>query len=369
MPTANIDSLTLNSVFDNQDQSADRINWFELYQPSADFWNIRTTSDFVNEAWYRDTNGANTFKFNFTAVVTEPGKETSTTIIEEVGSLINICPIIYEDDGTTDVTNGTVTLPQTSPLESLLVTVKARNGANIPNAEKDLSWAIKSAVNSSGNPVPFGNPNVVPGSYFSISQIEDATGHYKECKLYNNKIQEGDLIPVDTYTIVLKVEDADPCEKEVTIEAQIGTQPNQIRYKYWGPNTAAGTLPRQAMQIHITDSGPLNGYYLWKGNEEQWLDLVYSASSSGLIEIQNTNAYKSTDPNPSNCSLSKWIYSPTEAGAQGLYEICEGEQLYGFGNLVATDVNFPSNSMQWLWLFKGTNYQAYPQRWNSLSGL
>ena len=289
VPTIYIDSLTLNSVFDNQEQPADRTNWFELYKepnPLVDFWNIKTTEKFVNEAWYRDANGANTFKFNFTAVVTEQGKSPSTTIIEEVGSLINICPKIYKTDET-EVTNGTVTLPQTSPLINELVTVKARNGANILNAEEDLSWAIKSAVDSSGNLVPFGDPAVVPGSYFSISQVEDTANHYKECTLYNNKNQIGNLIPVDTYTIVLEVEDAAPCEKKVTIEAQIGTQPNQIRYKYWGKNEAAGTGPWQGMQIHITDSGPLNGYYLWKGNEEQWLAMLEDAmSDSGLVEIQ-----------------------------------------------------------------------------------
>ena len=348
VPALYIDSLDLNSVFDNQEQPADRTDWFYLH-PVGDFWNIRTTSNFVNEAWYRDANGGNTFKFNFTAVVTEPGKSPSTTIIEEVGSLINIDPKIYKNDGT-DVIGGTITLPQTSPLTNELVIVKARNGANIPNAERDLFWAIKSAVDSSGKTV----------SYFSISQAEDTANHYKKCTLYNNKIQSSDLIPVDTYTIVLEVEDAAASKEQVTIEVQIGTQPNQIRYKYWGPNEAADQGSRQAMQIHITDSGSLNGYYLWKGTEEQWRVMLEAAmQNSGLVEIQNTLAFKSTDtyPNNRNCA-NNWIYSPDESLAQGLYQVCAGD-VYEFGGLVTSSCG-SSNSMQWWWDWHAHNPYCYP---------
>ena len=357
MPALYIDSLDLNSVFDNQEQPADRTDWFYLH-PVGDFWNIRTTSKFVEEAWYRDANGGNTFKFNFTAVVTEPGKSPSTTIIEEVGSLINIDPKIYKNDGT-DIIGGTITLPQTSPLKNELVIVKARNGANIPNAERDLFWAIKSAVDSSGNLVPFGDPAVVPGPYFSISQAEDTANHYKKCTLYNNKNQSSDLIPVDTYTIVLEVEDAAASKEQVTIEVQIGTQPNQIRYKYWGPNEAAETGARQAVQIHITDSGPLNGYYLWKGTEEQWGIMLNTAmEDGGLVQIQNTDAYKYSDLVLDKCASSRWIYATTEAEAQIAYEVCAGDVLE-FGNLVTSSCG-SSNSMQWWWDWHAHNPYCYP---------
>jgi hypothetical protein len=76
------------------------------------------------------------------------------------------------------------------------------------------------------------------------------------------------------------------------------------------------------VQIHITDSGPLNGFYLWKGNEEQWNE--YLDDVNGIVEIQNTGAFKATDPNSSNCGSSRWIYSPNESLAQGLYEVCAG---------------------------------------------
>jgi hypothetical protein len=318
VPTANIDSLTLNSVFDNQSTPNDRgpngDSWFELYQPSADFWNIRTTSNFVNQAWFSATTGANTFTFNFTAVVTEPGKSPSTTIIQDVGVLGNICPIIYEDDGITDVTNSSITLPQTPPIQNELITVKAKNGANDPNSEKDLSWAIKSAVDSNGNAVPFGGAQ---NSYFSITQVAD--GNYWNCTLYNNKTQTNNLIPVDTYTIILEVEDAEPCIKEVTIIVQIGTQPNQIRYKYWDNNPAFESFDTAGMQIHITDSGPLNGYYLWAGTEEQFEK--YLEDANGIVEIENTTAFKITE-NSNKCATSRWRYAPTEGEVETLVDIC-----------------------------------------------
>jgi hypothetical protein len=341
VPTANINSLTLNSVFDDQLTTNDRgpggDNWFELYQPSADFWNIRVTSNFVNGAWFSAINGANTFTFNFTAVVTEPGKSPSTTIIQDVGVLGNICPIIYEDDGVTDVTNGSITLPQTPPIQNELITVKAKNGANDPNSEKDLSWAIKSAVDSNGNAVPFGGAQ---NSYFSITQTED--GNYKNCKLYNNKYQTSNLIPVDTYTVVLEVEDAEPCIKEVTIIVQIGTQPNQIRFKYWDKNPAYTSGSAQGMQIHITDSGSLNGYYFWGGTEEEWE--TYLEDVNGIVEIENTDARKIGDPDNEKCTTSRWKYATTEAGIVTLIELCNAP--YPVGNLNYTE-------MQSFWEFYG----------------
>jgi hypothetical protein len=140
---------------------------------------------------------------------------------------------------------------------------------------------------------------------------------------------------------------------------QIGTQPNQIRYKYWGENEAAPAGTRQAVQIHITDSGSLNGYYLWKGNEDQWRVMLEEAmSSSGLVQIQNTDAYKFGDLVLDKCASSRWIYATTEAEAESAYEVCAGD-IFGFGHLVTSSCN-SSDSMQWWWDWHKHNPYCYP---------
>ena len=267
------DTFDLNSVLDNESPTpSDVTHWFELYEVTANtnIYNIKVTQDFVDEAWYSSTNGANDFNFSFTSVI-----DGVTTNYNQTASLSNADPIMSGPDN-----NGTTPTPAVNYSASFSIspgdigTFTAVNGANAAgNQGKDITWSITAT-----------KEGVDYGSSFSV--VVTQTGALSTCVLKNVNASG---VPSGVYTLKLKCIDAGQAFQEITITAQLGIIPVSVVEHSFTYSTGSDNGPRRTLRlttIEVSNSPDpllLNGFYGVTGS--------WSQISNGVntITLKKTN--------------------------------------------------------------------------------
>ncbi len=251
------DTFVLSSVLDNKSPTpSDVSHWFELYEvtPNTNIYNIKVTQDFVDEAWYSSTNGANDFNFSFTSVI-----DGATTNYNQTASLSNADPIMSGPDN-----NGTTPTPaidystNNSTLPSDIGTFTAVNGANTAgNQGRDITWSITATKGG-----------VDYGSSFNV--VVTQTAVLSTCILKNVNTSG---VPSGVYTLKLKCIDAAQAFQEITITAQLGVVPIRVtdygfRYNTQTPENPSFSKSNVCL-IEVNNSpdpGNTNGYYAINGS-------------------------------------------------------------------------------------------------------
>ena len=278
------DTFVLSSVLDNKSPTPlDVSHWFELYEvtPNTNIYNIKVTQDFVDEAWYSSTNGANDFNFSFTSVI-----DGATTNYNQTASLSNADPIMSGPGN-----NGTTPTPainystNNSTLPSDIGRFTAVNGANTAgNQGRDIIWSVTATKNG-----------VDYGSSFDVSV--GGTNTISSCVLKNIATNG---VPTGIYDIKLKCFDAGDAFQEITITAQLGLIPVRVtdyefRYNYQTPENPAFRSSNVCLieVYNNPDPGNTNGYYAINGS--------WNSISNGVTTV---NLKKSNDG-----SGGTWYYS------------------------------------------------------------
>jgi len=284
------DTFVLNSVLDNELPTPSNVtNWFELYEVTANtnIYNIRVTQDFVDEAWYSSTNGANDFNFSFTSVI-----DGVTTNYNQTASLSNADPIMSGPNN-----NGTTPTPainystNSSTLPSDIGTFTAINGANAAgNQGKDITWSITATKGG-----------VDYGSSFGVTVTD--TNTLSTCVLKNVNTSG---VPSGIYTLKLKCIDAGQAFQEITITAQLGIIPIRVtdyifRYNYQTPENPAFSFASVCL-IEVDnnpDPAGTDGFYAINGS--------WNSISNGVTVVN----LKQTDSGTGGT----WFYGTTKTAA------------------------------------------------------
>ena len=268
------DTFVLNSVLDNESPTpSDVTHWFELYEVTANtnIYNIKVTQDFVDEAWYSSTNGANDFNFSFTSVI-----DGVTTNYNQTASLSNADPIMSGPDN-----NGTTPTPaidystNASAFASNIGTFTAVNGANnAGNQGKNITWSITASKGG-----------VDYGSSFGLTVTETDT--LSTCVLKNVSQTQ---IPSGVYILKLKCIDAGQASKEITITTQVGVVPIRVTDYVLKYNTGSISNPSFSFSPvclivveNAGNPGNLNGFYAVNGS---WVNISNGVS---VINIKQSN--------------------------------------------------------------------------------
>ena len=277
IPDTKIDSFVITSVFNTQETPLDVSSYFILEEVSAGFYNIKVTSDFVNNVFYSSDQGLRVWNFTFTAVIND-GSEIVNNIINKTINLNNVKPVTAPRGTLSIDTDGSV---------STLTTFEATNGADSsnPNRGKEINWFIHSQTGANSGAV----------NYFGVSFSN--TDILSTCDLLNNRV--GDL-PVDIYTVVLRAEDAGGAHAEITITINNSIQVNYVREYTFTVNQVdyAFTL------INAVDPSDPNksGYYAY-------LDTWSNLTGLGFtVQLDYTNSAKIGCPVQPN----KWIFKSSE---------------------------------------------------------
>ena len=277
---ANIDSFNLDSVFTTQTTPLDVSSYFELYEVDPallpGFYNIKVTSDFVDNVFYGSNQGLRVWNFTFTAVI-----DGVVNIIEKQIDLSNVVPVM--------VPTGTLSI-DTDGFDSILTTLTATNGASADNPHRgeEINWFIHSQSGANAGTV----------NYFSVSFSN--TERLSTCNLLNDLVG---ILPSDVYTVVLRAEDAGGLFDEIIITINSSIRVNYVRqYDF----TVTGTTYYFTL-INAVDSTDPNksGYYAYL---DTWGNL---AGLSLDIDLDYTNSAKTGCP----ISPNKWIFKASESTA------------------------------------------------------
>ena len=233
---------------------------------------VKVTQDFVDEAWYSSTNGANDFNFSFTSVI-----DGVTTNYNQTASLSNANPIMSGPNN-----NGTTPTPainystnsSTSPSD--IGTFTAVNGANAAgNQGKDITWSITATKGG-----------VDYGSSFGLTVTE--TNTLSTCVLKNVNTAG---VPSGIYTLKLKCIDAGQAFQEITITAQLGIIPIRVtdyifRYNYSTQENPFFRLKYVCLIEVDNDPDPAgtNGFYAINGS---WNSISNGVTTINLKQIND----------------------------------------------------------------------------------
>jgi hypothetical protein len=283
IPNSDISSFTLVSVFTNEVTPQNVTSRFQLYQSTPNDYstnNVRTQNPFHYFNYYGSDAGKRTFSFQFSVTTDDgTGSPPVTTIINKTANLLNVAPVIYQNDGTT-LQPPTENLGSLERATTTLKQLKGKNGAtsNSNFEGENLAWSW-SAVNSSG-------ANAT--SYFTVNST--AGQDISSATLVNNS---PGTIPVDTYTITVTLTDAGSSTDSTVFTAFFGAVPTSIveavyRFVYSGGG-GGGFNDQLGVLIEITGRANTseNGFYYIPGS---WSNLQTTADSSNNIEIDRTNA-------------------------------------------------------------------------------
>jgi hypothetical protein len=304
--TSTITSLTLLSVFDREGTPQNVTTYFNLVNDGAFNYNVQTTSGntdrFIENVYYGDSAARRQFDFTFSAVLTDGGNSTETTITQEA-ILGNVMPQIFASNGTSPP-NGTLgTIGRTT---STILTITGKNGGNSNHSGKDLDWDITSATGSSGNTV----------SHFSL--ITSNTNSLSTCQVINNQSQAG--IPADNYTIVLRLQDPGGAVDTLTITVSFGNSISTVRRREAILETNNySTSDVEFVELYFNEGLSTDGYYLYDGT---WEELTLTADSSNNIQVDRTGASFTTG-GTTTCGSADWGRGSTGAAARDALEECE----------------------------------------------
>jgi hypothetical protein len=284
VPSAEIDSLTLNSVFNTESNSQNNTTYFHFYQVSIDpapkTYNIKTTQEFLNNVYYGGIAEQRIWNFNFTSVV-----NGVTSYITRSISLKNLPPVIITPPGDTLTVN-------INPETVLVTTLEAVNGANNASLVKgqELSWQIHSITRSGG------------GSAAGFFSLEVSNTSLLSTCLVKNELSSS--LPIEDYTLVIRVTDGGGAYDELTLTIKTGVailpgqvtnveiqiaQEDQYGYIFYDFD--------YVVFIEVTESSipSQNGLYMYS---QAWGNL---GQGGGLVTIDYTNAVdlQSSCPNSS----------------------------------------------------------------------
>ena len=305
-PVTDYSSFVLLSAFDNQNPEQNVLTaaggtYFELVGTSSvNSYNVRVTSNFVNNIFYGSNEEVRIFTLTFQATLA-PGGETidyTETII-----LGNTNPEMYRNpnDPPTDIIPSFLDLGSLSnPISAstiLLTTIYGRNGANTldnPNTSNDLTWKIDSVVDSENN-------NVTGSTDFTLEIINDiaVTPWVETCKVKNSLVPPNS-IPSKNYTLAISLSDAAGAVRNLILNVFYLTLPTDVIER----NYAIGGNSYRFVEVqfdNLTSAG--NGFYIYTGT---WSDLT-----SGLIgnTIAINNPTQNADSCPFNAStVPSWYY-------------------------------------------------------------
>jgi hypothetical protein len=321
--TNTITSLTLLSVFNREGTPQNVTTYFNLVDDGAFNYNVQTTSTFFSNVYYGATAGKRNFDFTFEAVLTDGGN-SSTTIITKEALLGNLAPEIFAANGTSPPNGNLGAIGRST---SIMLTITGKNGGNSNHSGKDLIWDITSQTGSSGNSV----------SHFSL--ITSSTNSLSTCKVINDESQMG--IPIDDYTIIVRLRDAGGAQDTLTITVSFGNVVQTVRRRestYILNNY--NDVDVEFVELYFNEGAPTDGYYLYDGT---WEDLTLTADSSNAIEIDRTNANFNNGTTTTCGSNSNWARGSTAGRAFEALEDCEYDNSLvnnTYGNTVSSsDVN------------------------------
>ena len=298
-------------MFNREGTPQNVTSYFTLTDDGSDNYNVITTSTFISNVYYGSNSGQRQFDFTFEVQLTDGGSTTTTTITKEA-LLGNLVPTMFASDGTTTPPNGAVgTVGRNT---STILTVTGKNGGNSNHSGKDLTWTITSATNSSGSSV----------SHFSL--ITSNTNSLSTCQVINDLAATVN-IPVDDYTIGLRLQDAGGVADTLTITVSFGNAITSVKRTeaIYEPN-AYDSFDVEFTELYFSESISTDGYYLYNGD---WESLQQQeADATNAITVDNTNASKSS----SNCTSNDWAYHSGVSGVRTILENCEyNGNLFNFG--------------------------------------
>ena len=276
IPASSIDSFVITSVLNTQSTPLDVSGYFVLEETALGFYNIKVTSNFVDNVYYTSDQGLRVFNFTFTAVI-----NGVVNVIEKLINLNNVTPVM--------VPTGTLSI-DTDGFESILTTLTATNGASVdnPNRGEEINWFIHSQSGANAGDV----------NYFSVDFSN--TDRLSTCNLLNDLVG---ILPSDVYTVILRAEDAGGLFDEIIITINSSIRVNYVRqYEF----TVTGTTYYFTL-INAVDSTDPNksGYYTYL---DTWGNL---AGLSLDIDLDYTNSAKTGCPALPN----KWIFKASEGTA------------------------------------------------------
>lgn len=268
--TSTITSLTLLSVFDRKGTPQNVTTYFNLVDDGSFNYNVQTTSAFMNNIYYGSDGLMRQFDFTFEAVLTDGGN-SSTSVITQEAILGNAVPQIFAEDGTSSPDGNLGTLARST---STILTITGKNGGNSNHSGKDLTWTITSQTGATSGSV----------NHFSLSTSN--TNSLSTCEVINDESQMG--IPLDDYTLVVRVQDAGGANDTLTITVNFGNEVNTVkRLESEITGSDYSTIDLEFVELHFNEGAPTDGYYIYDGT---WEDLQLTADSSNAIEIDRTNA-------------------------------------------------------------------------------
>jgi hypothetical protein len=323
IPIGDIESFNLTSVFTTESTAQNVTNYFTLYEPNGlgtKEYNIKVTSDFLQNVYYGSSIGERVWNFNFTSVVSG-----ATSTISKNVYLGNLPPVIYVDPYTPAI-DFTIT---SNPALTEITTLKATNGASVvdqenPNTSEELTWTIVSQTGANGG----------SGDYFGFNT--SVAGGLSTFNLTNNSPGE---IPSDTYTVVIRVTDAGGANDQVTLTINMGVVilPGQVLDTQIGFGIEEGggvsTNYEYVTFIIVTESvDPLyNGLYMYP---QPWAVL---GGGGGNVTIDYTNAVnlQVVCPYPSS---TFWAYS-TDTSFSGRSDVAIDYITCYYQNVVGVNID------------------------------
>ena len=290
VPTANIDSFVLTSVFNTQTTPQNVSSYFTLYETGVSgFYNIKVNSDFIENVYFGSSLGVRVWDFKFTAVIND-----ITSIVNKRITLNNVAPVM---DPTTNFSINILSSDVT------LTTLTALNGANTesPNKGRDLNWTIVSQIGAAGG----------SGEYFYLSVTD--TSDLSTCRLRNNLV---DTLPADNYEVVLRVQDAGGAFDEITIT--VSNSVEVLSVKEYNLTVDFESYLFTIVEANYPTDLDKQGFYVWL---DTWSDLVINNGGFTIL-LDYTSSAKIGCPTFPN----KWIFKHSENTAINQAIEC----VYGF---------------------------------------
>ena len=257
--------------------------YFELVgNNTLNSYNVRVSSNFVNNVYYNSNNPPPTFNLEFTAVLQTGESIQYTEIIE----LINNEPLMY-DAGNLSPLGNVIPLQLTlgtnaAPLNInnfLITRLYGRNGANVtdnPNTRENLAYNINTVFNSAGQ-----NITNIATQYFEIQELDEQTTPTVRTGIVRQVA--GATVPSDNYLLNINLSDGGGLIRSLALTLIYKTIPNNpypVEKLYTiNPNAVFSEI---FVEVEFSGLSSGNGFYIFTGD---WATLVSQIFPNGSNTI------------------------------------------------------------------------------------
>ena len=367
IPASEISNFEMLSVFNRQDPPQQVFGTgvsnpyftFGASPAGSETYNVKVTSDFINNIYYSSDPALRSFDFNFTSsTVAAAGSSAVVTNFAKQAVLKNENPVISSQGG---AGGGNFSVFAGVNQTTAITNLTATNGAYAPNPSvnpnpnrgQGLIWSIVDVTTEADVAT-----SLLDQSYFNVVFSNTAVLSSCDLKLNPNLTS----IPATSYRVTIKVTDDGGAVDDIVVTVNLAAVISNVQT----PNSPS--RPRNCVRRAIEDPGTQfeesfyyhyvtlevtngtfanrRGFYLYyvgfpvnsQSGTNGWSVLQNDTDSSGNIQIDFTGATQAPD---GACQTNRWYFGATKAILEAKLAGCVIPQSYQLITPSSSDITTP----------------------------